>query len=77
VLSVDNNTPSTKKATEATEPPASAAVAAIFTTEPITKLALFAGEVILTVGNTLGAPNVPAKVGNAISAATALSATKR
>ena len=66
-----------KKATEAIEPPASAAVAAMLTVEPVIKEAPLAGDVILTVGNTLGAPNVPAKLGKEISAPTGLLATKR
>ena len=59
VLSVPTETPSTKNSTPVTDPPASAAVAAMFTTVPVMNPVPVAGDVMLTVGSTLGAPKVP------------------
>ena len=68
-------TPSIKKATESTVPSASAAVAAMLTTEPVINPAPFAGDVILTVGAMFAAPNVCVKLGIVISPEAGLDAT--
>jgi hypothetical protein len=68
VLSVPIEVLPTKNSTPVTDPPASAAVAAMLTVLPVMNPVPVAGDVMLTVGSTLGAPKVPERLGITISA---------